>query len=292
MESAIIFGMKREGSGMNRELEILAPVGGEEQLVAAVRAGAGAVYLGMQRFNARRSAHNFDEAGLRAAVSYCHARGVAVHVTFNTLLRDGELSDALAELGSIARSGADAVIVQDLGAAKLVREHCPNLAMHASTQLTVHNAAGAKQLEALGFTRVVLARELSLGEIEAICAATPLEVEVFVHGALCMCVSGCCYLSSMLGGRSGNRGRCAQPCRLNFQVDGREYALSLKDMSHLEYIAALRDAGVCSLKIEGRMKRPEYVAAAVHACRAACAGEEYDADNRKNTFSRSGVTAG
>ena len=275
-----------------RDLEILAPAGGGEQLVAAVRAGADAVYLGTQRFNARRSAHNFDEAALGDAVSYCHARGVDVHVTFNTLLRDDELPDALAELGVIAHSGADAVIVQDLGAAKLVREHCPNLAMHASTQLTVHNVAGARELEELGFTRAVLARELSLREIELICAATPLEVEVFVHGALCMCVSGCCYLSSMLGGRSGNRGRCAQPCRLNFVANGREYALSLKDMSHLDHLAALRSAGVRSLKIEGRMKRPEYVAAAVHACRAARSGDGYDAENLKNIFSRGGFTDG
>ncbi len=273
-------------------LEILAPAGGEEQLQAAVRAGADAVYLGMRRFNARRGARNFDEEGLRGAVSYCHARGVDVHVALNTLLLDGELEAALNELASIARCGADAVIVQDLGVARLVRARCPDLPLHASTQLAVHNAAGARLLEGLGFTRVVLARELTLAEIETICASTALEVEVFVHGALCMCVSGCCYLSAMLGGRSGNRGRCAQPCRLPFTANGREYALSLKDMSHLAQLAALRRAGVCSVKIEGRMKRPEYVAAAVQACRAARAGEEYDAQRLRDAFSRSGFTDG
>ncbi len=273
--------------------EVLAPVGGEEQLIAAVRAGADAVYLGTTAFNARRSAHNFDAGALEQAVRYCHGRGVAVHVTLNTLVKDDELAPVLRELETICQAGADAVIVQDLAIARFVREQCPDLAMHASTQMTIHNAAGAKILESLGFRRIVLARELSLAEIRAVAESTSLEIETFVHGALCMCVSGGCYLSAMLGGRSGNRGRCAQPCRLDFRSpDGREYALSLKDMSHLSAVQDLAQAGVCSLKIEGRMKRPEYVAAAVSACRAAVDGKDYDQDILRNVFSRSGFTDG
>ena len=272
--------------------EILAPVGGKEQLVAAVRAGADAVYLGTRRFNARRGAENFGPEELREAVGYCHARNVAVHVTLNTLVRDDELADAARELESIAASGADAVIVQDLAVAKLVRDNCPDLALHASTQMTLHNAAGVRAAQALGFSRVVLARELSLAEIADICRAADLEIEVFVHGALCMCVSGACYLSSMFGGRSGNRGRCAQPCRLDFRAGAREYALSLKDMSHIAALPQLRQAGVASVKIEGRMKRPEYVAAAVSACRAARDGEEYDPELLRRIFSREGFTDG
>ncbi|MEG0912135.1 MAG: DUF3656 domain-containing protein [Oscillospiraceae bacterium] len=276
---------------MNK-IEILAPVGGEDQLVAAVRSGANAVYLGTKSFNARRSAQNFGEQELKNAVCYCHARGVAVHVALNTLINDDELQSVLDELAAITRCGADAVIVQDMAVAKLVREHCPNLAMHASTQMTVHNVSGAAALENLGFSRVVLARELSLAEIKAIAAATSLEIEVFVHGALCMCVSGDCYLSSMLGERSGNRGRCAQPCRLNFKAGTREYALSLKDMSYISHLGELVEAGVCSLKIEGRMKRPEYVAAAVNACRRVLDGLDYDAEALKQVFSRGGFTDG
>ncbi len=273
--------------------EILAPVGGQEQLTAAVRAGADAVYLGGKGFNARQSARNFDEEALAAAVRYCHARNVAVHATLNTLVRDEELGDVLHELEALCKAGVDAVIVQDLAVAKLVREHCPDLAMHASTQMTIHNAAGARALESLGFSRIVLARELTLAEIERIAAETRLETEVFVHGALCMCVSGGCYLSAMLGGRSGNRGRCAQPCRLDFKApDGRGYALSLRDMSHIAHLGALARAGVRSFKIEGRMKRPEYVAAAVAACRGALRGEGYDEALLRDLFSRGGFTDG
>lgn len=273
-------------------MEVLAPVGGKEQLLAAVRCGADAVYLGAKGFNARRNAENFEETGLTEAVSYCHARNVRVHVTVNTLVTDDELPALLDTLREVTQSGADAVIVQDLAVASLVRQHCPDIAMHASTQMTIHNAAGARQLLALGFTRAVLARELSLAEIRAIHEAVPIELEAFVHGALCMSVSGACYLSAMIGGRSGNRGLCAQPCRLDFRAGNRAYALSLKDLSALGHIDALTAAGICSLKIEGRMKRPEYVAAAVTACRKALAGEPYDAETLEAVFSRGGFTDG
>ena len=273
--------------------EILAPVGGSEQLIAAVRCGADAVYLGTKRFNARQNAENFDSSSsLRDAVSYCHARGVRVHVTFNTLINDDELRQAEDNLREIALSGADAVIIQDLAVAEMVRRMCPSLPMHASTQMAVHNIQGVKELERLGFSRVVLARELTLGEIAAVCDSTELEVESFVHGALCMGASGLCELSAMIGGRSGNRGLCAQPCRLDFRCRGRDHALSLKDMSYISHIPELLNAGVCSLKIEGRMKRPEYVAAAVTACRQSAAGQPYDLQSLRAVFSRSGFTDG
>lgn len=273
-------------------LEILAPVGGPEQLLAAIRSGADAVYLGAKGFNARQGAENFAQGSLQEAVSTCHARGVQVYVTVNTLITDDEMPALLDTLREVAQSGADAVIVQDLAVARLVRDCCPALALHASTQMTIHNAAGAQALEALGFTRVVLARELTIEEIACIHARSSLELEVFVHGALCMSVSGACYLSSMLGGRSGNRGRCAQPCRLDFRLREKAYALSLRDLSALPHLAALREAGVCALKIEGRMKRPEYVAATVTACRQALAGEAYDVQTLQAVFSRGGFTDG
>ena len=272
--------------------EILAPVGGKEQLVAAVRSGADAVYLGAKNFNARRNASNFEDFELSETVSYCHARGVKVHVTLNTLVMDSELPALIEEIKSIANAGVDAVIVQDLAVAKLVREICPTMEMHASTQMTIHDLAGALEAKELGFSRVVLSRELSLDEIKYIADNTDIELEAFVHGALCMCMSGCCYLSSVLGGRSGNRGLCAQPCRLDFRFGEKDHALSLKDMSHIEHIRELAEAGVCSFKIEGRMKRPEYVAAAVSACKAAIAGETPDTDSLRAVFSRQGFTDG
>ncbi|NLA76616.1 MAG: U32 family peptidase [Clostridiales bacterium] len=273
-------------------MEILAPAGGYEQLVAAVRCGADAVYLGTGGFNARQSAENFAGEKLISAVGYAHARCVKVYVTLNTLVKDEELEALKNEIKSIAASGADAVIVQDLAVASLVRAMCPDLPLHASTQMTVHNIAGVRELEKLGFSRVVLARELSAREIREISSATDMDIEVFVHGAHCMSVSGACYLSAMLGGRSGNRGCCAQPCRLDFSFGGRRYALSLKDMSYFSHMSELEQAGVASLKIEGRMKRPEYVAAAVSACVSARAGESYDLDTLRSVFSRSGFTDG
>lgn len=274
---------------------LLAPAGGKEQLTAAIRAGADAVYLGAGAFNARAGAENFGGGSLREAVACCHGRGVRVHVTLNTLVTDGETGALLRQLEEIAGSGADAVIVQDLGVAALVRRCCPTLAMHASTQLSVHNARGARAMKDLGFCCVVLARELTGGEIAAIRRelGDAVELEVFVHGALCMSLSGQCYLSAMLGERSGNRGRCAQPCRLDFRSpQGRAYALSLKDLSLVERMDELRGTGAGWLKIEGRMKRPEYVYAATAACRAALDGEVHDPDTLRAVFSRSGFTDG
>ncbi len=272
--------------------EILAPAGGMEQLVAAVRCGADAVYLGAGGFNARRNAENFGDGALAGAVSYAHIRGVKVHVAVNTLVTDSELGQLEDAVRETAASGADAVIIQDLAVNARFRDMCPDLPRHASTQMTVHNPDGAKLAADLGFSRVVLARELTLHEIERITALCGIETEVFIHGALCMCMSGQCYLSSMLGGRSGNRGWCAQPCRLDFRNSEHGHALSLKDMSHLKYLKSLSDAGVSSFKIEGRMKRPEYVAAAVTAARAALRGEAYDEESLRAVFSRSGFTDG
>lgn len=272
--------------------EILAPVGGKEQLIAAVRCGADAVYLGTEQFNARSSATNFNKAALNEAVRYCHARDVKVYVTMNTLVTDKEISHVINEIKNIAESGADAVIIQDLAVARLWKKHCPEMKLHASTQMTIHNIEGAKQAEKLGFERIVLARELSASEIKQIKENVNAEIEVFVHGALCMSVSGTCLLSSMIGARSGNRGKCAQPCRLNFKCTGREYALSLKDLSLLPNIEELKECGVDSLKIEGRMKRPEYVAASVNAVKNALESKPYDTQKLQAVFSRSGFTNG
>ena len=270
--------------------EILAPVGGQAQLIAAVRAGCDAVYFGAKGFNARRNAENFSD--LTEAVSYCHARGVKAYITLNTLVGNDEIAALDETLREICEAGADAVIVQDLAVARRARALCPDLKLHASTQMAVPNAAGVLQLEEMGFDRVVLARELSLNEIAAIRKKTHVELEAFVHGALCMSASGMCYLSSALGERSGNRGLCAQPCRLNFKANGREYALSLKDLSNLAHLKKMAQAGICSFKIEGRMRRPEYVASAVDACRKAANGEKYDESSLERMFSRAGFTDG
>ncbi len=273
-------------------MEILAPAGNEQSLVAAVRSGADAVYLGTGAFNARRNADNFKDNSLTEAVNYCHGRGVKVYVTLNTLIRDEELPAFLDAAREVAQAGPDGVIVQDLAVVKVLKTICPDLPLVGSTQMSVHNAAGVRALEDMGFSRVVLARELTLEEIKAIRAETRAELEVFVHGALCMSVSGMCYYSAMMGERSGNRGLCAQPCRLNSSCNGRSYALSLKDMSFIPYVRELEAAGVCSVKIEGRMKRPEYVAAAVTAVRTALEGREPDMATLQAVFSRSGFTDG
>ena len=271
---------------------ILAPAGGLAQLQAAVRCGCDAVYLGAKGFNARRNAENFDETTLLEAVAYCHGRGVELYVTVNTMIMDGEL-DALEEtVALIAEAGVDAVILQDMAALRLFRERYPSIRRHASTQTAVHNVDGALWLQEQGFDCIVLARELSLREMEKICRAVDIQTEAFVHGAHCMSVSGACYLSAMLGGRSGNRGLCAQPCRLDWRGGGRSHALSLKDMSLIGHIREMADAGVDFLKIEGRMKRPEYVAAAVTACRDAREGLPYDEQSLRAVFSRSGFTDG
>ena len=273
--------------------EILAPVGGAEQLKAAVRCGADAVYLGTSDFNARRNADNFGVLELNDAVRYCHLRGVNVYVTLNTLVFDRELPSLYETVKRIAASGADAVILQDFAAINAVKEICPELSLHASTQMAVHNVSGAKLLEEFGFSRIVLAREMSLDEIAAVRKAVKAELEVFVHGAHCMAASGNCYLSAILGERSGNRGLCAQGCRLDWRSQHRRgYALSLKDMSYMDSIDSLTALGVNSFKIEGRMKRPEYVAAAVTSLKSAIDGEEYDRDTLRSVFSRSGFTDG
>ena len=272
--------------------EILAPVGSTEQLLAAVRSKANAVYLGTKNFNARRNADNFDNFNLKEAVKYCHSYNVKVYVTLNTIVFDKELNSLYETVKEIAESQADAVIVQDFATVKAVKKICPTLPLHASTQMAVHNVSGVKVLEKLGFSRVVLARELSFKEIEKIVKSTTLETEVFVHGAHCMSVSGNCYISAFLGERSGNRGLCAQPCRLDWKIGNKNFALSLKDMSYIDHLKELENIGVTSLKIEGRMKRPEYVASSVTACKNALNNKEYNKELLKAVFSRSGFTDG
>ena len=281
------------------KIEILAPVGNEEMLRAAVFSGADAVYLGFSGFNARTSANNFDADTLKDAVRFCHARGVAVHVALNTTVYGGELPALEAAIRAVAASGADAVICQDLAVATLIGKIAPQLPRHGSTQMSVHSLQGALELKELGFTRVVLARELSMPEVEHITKHCGIETECFVHGALCMCVSGQCYMSAFLGGRSGNRGSCAGPCRLPFEANalpegkpGRLHHLSLKDNSVIDKLDKLQALGVASAKIEGRLRTPEYVAAAVSACLAGREGRAYDRDLLKNAFSRSGFTSG
>jgi len=280
-------------------IEILAPVGSEEMLHAAVFSGADAVYLGFSGFNARTGAGNFDADSLKEAVRFCHARGVKVHVALNTTVYSGELASLRDAIRAVAASGADAVICQDLAVATLIGKIAPQLPRHGSTQMSVHTLQGALELKELGFTRVVLARELSLPEVEHITRHCGIETECFVHGALCMCVSGQCYMSAFLGGRSGNRGSCAGPCRLPFEANplpegkpGRLHHLSLKDNSVIDKLDQLQAIGVASAKIEGRLRTPEYVAAAVSACLAGREGRAYDRDLLKNAFSRSGFTSG
>lgn len=278
--------------------EVLSPVGSEETLIAAVRAGADAVYLGLCDFNARRNADNFTDEQLADAVKYCHIRGVKVYLTLNTLLSDDELTAAFYAARTAYRAGVDAVIVQDLGLARLLHTYLPELPLHASTQMTVHSPSALPFLKELGFTRVVVSREMSRDELREFCKKAreySISVEVFVHGALCMCMSGQCLLSAMLGGRSGNRGLCAGPCRLPFSVkNGTGYDLSLKDLSLVEFIDELEGMGVESLKIEGRMKRPEYVAAATAVCRKTV--DKEPCEELKETlykiFSRNGFTSG
>ncbi len=277
------------------EAEILAPAGSFEALQAAVRCGANAVYLGGKAFNARRNASNFDDGELKDAVDYCHRRNVKVYLTLNTLVSDNEIQTAYDAIKSACDAGIDAFIVQDIGLAAIVRRVCSSAVLHASTQMSVQSIEGIRILEKLGFSRAVLPRELSEKEIAAISAQTDMELEYFVHGALCMCVSGQCLMSSVLGGRSGNRGLCAQPCRLPFGVNGKGgNNLSLKDLSLVEELERLEKAGVCSFKIEGRMKRPEYVAAAVAACKNSIENKPDPALNRslQAVFSRSGFTKG
>lgn len=261
-------------------VELLAPAGSREALVAAVENGANAIYLAGNAFGARAYASNFDREALREAIHFAHLRKVAIHVTVNTIVADKEIEPLKDYLRFLYEAGADAVLVQDLGVARVAHETVPDLPLHASTQMSVSSLEGVRALAELGFTRVVLARELSLKEIRHICAHAPVEIETFMHGALCVCYSGQCLMSSMIGGRSGNRGRCAQPCRLPYTlVDEKgqdvlgdkagSYLLSPRDLSTIDVIPDLIEAGVSSLKIEGRMKRPEYVATVVRTYREA-----------------------
>ncbi len=286
------------GDLMNK-VEILAPVGNTDMLIAAVRSGADAVYLGLENFNARRNAENFTIDSLKEAVAFCHIRGVKVYLTLNIMLSDKETEEAVKQTSLAANCGIDGVITADIGFATLLHKALPSLPIHASTQMTVHSPSAIKPLKEMGFSRVVVSREMSKTELIDFCREAKkqdMEVEVFVHGALCMCMSGQCLLSAQLGGRSGNRGLCAGPCRLPFSASGGEnYDLSLKDLSLVPHLNELKDMGVVSFKIEGRMKRPEYVAAATAVCR-----QMFDTGRVEPTinnalsavFSRSGFTDG
>ena len=274
--------------------EILAPCGGPESVIAALAAGADAIYLGAKNFSARHNAVNFSDDELKAAVLECHRHGVLVYLAVNTVVFTDELETLSDTLELACEIAVDGLIIQDMAVYEMVKQACPDMPVHASTQMTLHTRMGAEAAKELGFSRVVAARELSLEAIRQMCE-TGVEVEAFAHGALCMCVSGQCYLSAMIGGRSANRGLCAGACRLPFSADGNardKYALSLKDLSYCSRVKELEDIGVASLKIEGRMKRPEYVAAATDAMRKAVDGEEYDEDILRAVFSRGGFTDG
>ena len=293
-------------------VEILAPAGSWESMAAAFNAGADAVYMGGSRFGARAFADNLDEARMVEAIRYAHLHGRKLYMTVNTLMKEEELSELYAYLKPYYEAGLDAVIVQDMGVFSFVKQYFPGLHIHASTQMTVTGAEGAKILAALGAERVVTARELSLEEIRRIHRETGVEIESFVHGALCYCYSGQCLLSSVIGGRSGNRGRCAQPCRLPYEVkkDGRtlnrrdeRYVLSLKDLCTLKLLPDILEAGVYSLKIEGRMKSPRYTAGVVSIYRkyvdkyleSGREGYRVDPADEKQLlelFDRGGFTAG
>ena len=279
-------------------MELLAPAGSMEALRAAVCNGADAVYLGADTFNARMNARNFSAADLQEAVVYCHVRGVKVHLTLNTLVLDREMPRAAELIRMAASCGVDAFIVQDLGMVSLCRQLAPDVPIHASTQMSIHSLEGVLESAALGCSRVVLARELPAEEIAHICKKSPVEIEVFVHGALCMCYSGQCYLSAVIGRRSGNRGQCAQPCRLPYgygRFESTRYPLSLKDNCLAGELDELRRMGVASIKIEGRMKRPEYVAIVTRAYRTVLNGgklTQADLQELETAFSRQGFTDG
>ena len=279
-------------------LELLAPAGSPDAVIAAVQNGADAVYLGFGAHNARRGANNFTEEEFIKAVRYCHIRGCKVYVTMNTLVSDRELDGALDLARKASEYGADALLVQDLGLVRLLRQAVPDLPLHASTQMSIHNLAGVEAAAELGCTRAVLSRELSLEQIREISRHASIETEVFVHGALCFCYSGQCYMSSLIGRRSGNRGMCAQPCRMQYSMGGRmdDYPLSLKDNCLVDHLRALEDAGVACVKIEGRMKRPEYVGV-VTDIYARCIQDERrptaaEMERLELAFSRQGFTQG
>ena len=279
-------------------IELLSPAGSPEGVIAAVQNGADAVYMGMGAFNARRGAKNFTDEEFVKAVRYCHVRGCKVYVTLNTLVNDREMRDAVAAAKLASDAGADALIVQDLGMSYAIRCALPDIPLHASTQMSLHNLAGVEAAAEMGITRAVLARELSFEQIRFITKNASIETEVFVHGALCFCHSGQCYMSALIGRRSGNRGLCAQPCRLQYSLGGRmdDHPLSLKDNCLADQIRRLEEAGVASLKIEGRMKRPEYTGI-VTGVYARAIREQRNPDKEEmelleKTFSRQGFTQG
>ena len=279
-------------------LELLSPAGSPEAVIAAVQNGADAVYLGLDDFNARRGAQNFSQEDFSKAVRYCRIRGCKVYVTLNTLVNDREFTQAVDTARAVSTAGADAVLVQDLGLAAAIRQALPDLPIHASTQMSIHNLAGVEAAAQMGITRAVLARELSLEQIRFIAQHSSIETEVFVHGALCFCHSGQCYMSSLIGRRSGNRGMCAQPCRLQYTLGGRmdDYPLSLKDSCLVDRLKELEDAGVACVKIEGRMKRPEYTGIVTgiysKAIKERRQPSPEEMDTLERAFSRNGFTQG
>lgn len=279
---------------INKLPELLAPAGDLECLYAAVAAGADAIYVGGKRFGARAFAKNFDIDELSGAVEYCHLHGVRLYVTLNTLIEDKEMADAISYAAELYRIGVDALIVADLGVASAIRRLIPDFELHASTQMSVHNALGADAAARLGVSRVVLARELSLADMTSATENSRPETEVFLHGALCVCHSGQCLFSSLVGGRSGNRGECAQPCRLPY--NNGKYPLSLKDLCLAEHIPELIKSGVASLKIEGRMKSPTYVYTVTSIYRRLLdenrPANAAESETLRRAFSRDGFTDG
>ena len=279
-------------------IELLSPAGSPEAVIAAVQNGADAIYLGLEGFNARRGAKNFSPDEFEKAMRYCRIRGCKVYVTLNTLVNDREIEDALASARLASDLGADGIIIQDLGLIKVIRSALPDIPLHGSTQMTIHNLAGVEAAAQLGLTRAVLARELSFEQIRFITKNASIETEVFVHGALCFCHSGQCYMSALIGRRSGNRGMCAQPCRMQYSLGGRmdDYPLSLKDQCLADRLQELEEAGVASLKIEGRMKRPEYtgIVTGVYAkvLREHRKPTAEEMDLLEQAFSRQGFTQG
>ena len=283
-----------------KSIELLAPAGSKSALIAAVQSGANAVYMGGTNFSARQSAENFGDEAMQEWIDYCHLRNVKVYVAVNTLVKENELDELAEYAHKLSDMGVDAIIIQDMGAIKLFRKLVPDLPLHASTQITVHNLDGVNYFEKLGFERVVLSRELSKENIEYICKNTDCEIEVFVHGALCICYSGQCLMSSIIGGRSGNRGRCAQPCRLAYELIDEQGAvkkghlLSTKDLSLIDDVRHMDSIGVKSLKIEGRLKRAEYVAtiSGIYSKYLHSDKKITDADRKilKDAFNRSGLT--
>ena len=279
-------------------IELLSPAGSPEAVIAAVQNGADAIYMGLGNFNARRGAKNFTDEEFERSMRYCRIRGCKVYVTLNTLVNDREIAQAVESARLASQLGADGIIIQDLGLAYAIRQALPDIPLHASTQMSIHNLAGVEAAAEMGMTRAVLARELSLEQIKFITQHASIETEVFVHGALCFCQSGQCYMSALIGRRSGNRGMCAQPCRMQYSVGGRmdDYPMSLKDNCLVDRLRELEDAGVACLKIEGRMKRPEYTAIVTKIYSKALKEHRQPSDEEMETlekaFSRQGFTQG